>query len=111
MQADANSDTESLVSTSETPAEQPKTTSWITYCTYLVYFLFWVTLYAIAIQLSFGTVYFMISMLIAIYLNTRTEPRKENEPSAYSVFNEGCESLDGTFKAEMFEKQLGLRQL
>lgn len=106
-----NSDTESLVSSTEETTEPAKKTSWITYCTYIVYFLFWATLYAIAIKLSFGLVYFMLSLLIGLYLNTRTEPRKENEPSAYSVFNKNCESLDGTFKAEMFEKQLGLRQL
>lgn len=28
------------------------------------------------------------------------------EQSAYSVFNDGCESIAGTFKAEDYDKQL-----
>jgi hypothetical protein len=85
--------------------------SWLTYCTWLIYFLIWATLYAIAIELKFGSVYFMASMLVGICLNTRVKPKRKKEVSAYSVFNENCEAIDGTFKAEMFEKQLGLRQL
>lgn len=54
----------------------------------------------------------MLSILIGICFNTRVKPRSaRKEISAYSVFNENCEAIDGTFKAEMFEKQLGLRQL
>lgn len=53
----------------------------------------------------------MLSLLLGICLNTRVKPKGKKEPSAYSVFNENCEAIDGTFKAEMFEKQLGLRQL
>jgi hypothetical protein len=83
----------------------------MTYCTWLIYFLIWITLYAIAIELSFGAVFFMLSLLIGICFNTRVKPRNKKEISAYSVFNENCEAIDGTFKAEMFEKQLGLRQL
>jgi hypothetical protein len=83
----------------------------LTYCTYLVYFLIWITLYAIAIEMRFGVVFLIVSMLLGVCLNTRTRPRKPGEASAYSVFNKDCESLDGTFKAEMFEKQLGIRKL
>lgn len=85
--------------------------SWLTYVTWMVYFLIWATLYAIAVELKFGSVYFMLSLLIGICINTRVKPRGKKEASAYSVFNENCEAIDGTFKAEMFEKQLGLRQL
>ncbi|CAO1419295.1 unnamed protein product [Diamesa serratosioi] len=80
-------------------------------CCYFLYFMIWITLYAIAIKLEFGVVFIMISMLVGICVNTRSSKRKKNEPSAYSVFNQNCESIDGTFKAEMFEKQMGLRQL
>ena len=73
--------------------------------------MIWITLYAISIKLEFGVVFIMISMLVGICVNTRSSKRKKNEPSAYSVFNQNCESIDGTFKAEMFEKQMGLRQL
>lgn len=85
--------------------------SWLTYCTWLVYFLVWVTLYAIALELQFGAVFFMLSCLLAICLNLRDKSKHSNEVSAYSVFNKNCESIDGTFKAEMFEQQLGVRKL
>ena len=91
--------------------EESHSGSWLTYCTWLIYFLIWATLYAIAIELKFGIVFFMLSLLVGICLNTRVKPKGKKEASAYSVFNENCESIDGTFKAEMFEKQLGLRRL
>lgn len=75
----------------------------------VVYFAFWVTLYIIAIELQFGIVFLMFSALAGIYLNTRTGPRKRNEISAYSVFNKNCESIDGTLKAEQFEREIGIR--
>ncbi|XP_070504204.1 SAYSvFN domain-containing protein 1 [Chironomus tepperi] len=112
---DDDVDNESIASTTTTIDENAENSSnnrsWLTYCTWLIYFLIWITLYAIAIELSVGSVYFMFSMLLGICLNTRVKPKGKKEISAYSVFNENCESIDGTFKAEMFEKQLGLRQL
>lgn len=77
-----------------------------TYFTYLLYFLFWATCYAIAIELSFGIVYFMLSALLAIYLNTRTGPKDPNEISAYSVFNKDLHSIDGTLKGEQFDREI-----
>ncbi|KAH8383941.1 hypothetical protein KR009_011378 [Drosophila setifemur] len=71
-----------------------------------VYFLFWVTLYVIAIELKFGLVFLMFSALFGIYFNTRTGPKKGKELSAYSVFNKNCESIDGTLKAEQFEREI-----
>lgn len=85
--------------------------SWITYCTWLVYFLVWATLFAIALELQFGAVFFMLSCFLGICLNLRDKSKNSNEISAYSVFNRNCESIDGTFKAEMFEQQLGVRKL
>ncbi|KAM7361490.1 SAYSVFN motif domain containing 1 [Cochliomyia hominivorax] len=75
----------------------------------IVYVAFWVTLYIIAIELQFGIVFLMFSALAGIYLNTRTGPKKRNEISAYSVFNKNCESIDGTLKAEQFEREIGIR--
>ncbi|XP_058840212.1 uncharacterized protein LOC131695730 [Topomyia yanbarensis] len=116
-----NSDTESVLSIdgsstvcsdvdepSETRSALKPTKSYLTYITYLVYFLFWVTLYAIAIELRFGVVFLMLSALVAIYFNTRTE-KIPGEISAYSVFNKNCESIDGTLKAEQFEREIGIR--
>uniref|UniRef100_A0A182W118 SAYSvFN domain-containing protein n=1 Tax=Anopheles minimus TaxID=112268 RepID=A0A182W118_9DIPT len=90
----------------EQPEAKPR--SWLTYLTYLVYFLFWATLYAIAIELRFGVVFLMLSALFGIYFNTRTK-KAPGEISAYSVFNENCEAIDGTLKAEQFEREIGIR--
>ncbi|XP_052889775.1 uncharacterized protein LOC128298083 [Anopheles moucheti] len=92
----------------ETVEPEPKPRSWMTYLTYLVYFLFWATLYAIAIELRFGVVFLMLSALFGIYFNTRTK-KAPGEVSAYSVFNENCEAIDGTLKAEQFEREIGIR--
>lgn len=84
-------------------------------CTYVdliyygLYFVLWATIYAIFIKLQFGTVYFVLSAIIGMYLNTRTTPKKENEISAYSVFNQNCKSIDGTLKGEQFEREMGYR--
>uniref|UniRef100_A0A182I965 Uncharacterized protein n=1 Tax=Anopheles arabiensis TaxID=7173 RepID=A0A182I965_ANOAR len=87
---------------------EAKLRSWLTYVTYLVYFLFWATLYAIAIELRFGVVFLMLSALFGIYFNTRTK-KAPGEISAYSVFNENCQAIDGTLKAEQFEREIGIR--
>uniref|UniRef100_A0A182RRR6 SAYSvFN domain-containing protein n=1 Tax=Anopheles funestus TaxID=62324 RepID=A0A182RRR6_ANOFN len=92
----------------ETEQPEAKPRSWLTYLTYLVYFLFWTTLYAIAIELRFGVVFLMLSALFGIYFNTRTK-KAPGEISAYSVFNENCEAIDGTLKAEQFEREIGIR--
>uniref|UniRef100_A0AAG5CSW3 SAYSvFN domain-containing protein n=1 Tax=Anopheles atroparvus TaxID=41427 RepID=A0AAG5CSW3_ANOAO len=90
------------------PEPQVKPRSLLTYVTYLVYFLFWATMYAIAIELRFGVVFLMLSALFGIYFNTRTK-RAPGEISAYSVFNKNCEAIDGTLKAEQFEREIGIR--
>jgi hypothetical protein len=71
-----------------------------------LYFLLWVTLYVIAIQVEFGSVFFITSMLVFIYLNTRSGRKKKGEVSAYSVFNPDCHSIAGTLKAEQFEREI-----
>lgn len=73
---------------------------------YFLSFLCWATVYVIAIKFGFGIVYMLISALIGIYLNTRTTPKKAGEVSAYSVFNKDCHSIDGTLKAEQFEREI-----
>lgn len=78
----------------------------LTYFTYILYFCFWATCWMIAIELKFGTVFLLFSALFGIYFNTRTEPKRKNEVSAYSVFNENCASIDGTLTAEQFEREI-----
>ncbi|GAB0087525.1 uncharacterized protein DMENIID0001_018420 [Sergentomyia squamirostris] len=91
--------------TSEMALGAPKRTAF-TYFIYMLYFLLWVTCYAIAIELQFGLVFFLFSALAAVYLNTRTRPKHAGEISAYSVFNKDCHAIDGTLKAEQFEAEL-----
>lgn len=69
-------------------------------------FILWSILYGIFIKLQFGTVFFIVSCLVGIYINTRTTPKRRGEVSAYSVFNKDCKSIDGTLKAEQFEREI-----
>lgn len=76
------------------------------YILYAVWFCFWLTCWLIAIELKFGIVYLLFSALFGIYFNTRTGPKRRGEISAYSVFNENCESIKGTLSAEQLEKEM-----
>ena len=78
--------------------------NWQTALTVILWFIFW----GLFIELEFGAVFFIISGFVFMYKCTRTRPREAGEASAYSVFNPGCERLDGTFTPEQFERQLGL---
>ncbi|KAH0810530.1 hypothetical protein MTP99_000263 [Tenebrio molitor] len=73
---------------------------------YLLWFVLWVIVYVVFIEFQFGTVFLVVSGLIFMYVNTRTGPRRSGEVSAYSVFNKNCESIDGTLKAEQFEREI-----
>ncbi|KAK6621595.1 hypothetical protein RUM44_001402 [Polyplax serrata] len=84
--------------------------TWSNMLLYALYFVLWVIFYLIAIQLEFGYVYLVLSGLVFIYFNTRTGPKKEGEISAYSVFNPGCEAIEGTLKAEQLEREFNLIQ-
>lgn len=84
--------------------------SWLTITLYFLYFVLWINIYLIFIQLEFGYVYLVLSGLFFIYFNTRTGPKKEGEISAYSVFNPGCEAIEGTLKAEQLEREFNLIQ-
>ncbi|XP_023173648.2 uncharacterized protein LOC111601348 [Drosophila hydei] len=101
-----SSEDEDELSTGTINANEEKENRCLKYTLWTVYFLFWVTLYVIAIELKFGLVFLMLSALFGIYFNTRTGPKKPNEISAYSIFNKNCESIDGTLKAEQFEREI-----
>ena len=65
----------------------------------------WVCLLGFFIQIGFGAVYFVVSLFYFMY-TSMTSRSKKGAPSAYSVFNEDFERIDGTFTAEQFERQL-----
>jgi len=68
--------------------------------------VFWLVLWKVFILLEFGTVFFMLSMFYWVYASMSCGSRKQWEPSAYSVFNKDFETIDGTFTAEQFEREL-----
>jgi hypothetical protein len=74
------------------------------YTTLILKVILWAILWGLFIELEFGAVYFVISLLFVIYASLRTGPR--SGPSAYSVFNENFETLEGTFTAEEFDNQM-----
>lgn len=73
---------------------------------FILKLILWLILFGLAVEVEFAMVYCVLSALLFIYLNTSTEKRNKNQKSAYSVFNENCERLQGTFTAEQFDKQL-----
>ena len=68
-------------------------------------FVLWLILFIIFIKLEFGLVYFIISLIVAIYLNT-SKTKKKGVLSAYSVFNPNLERLNGTFTSDHVEKSI-----
>ncbi|KAL3872686.1 hypothetical protein ACJMK2_035896 [Sinanodonta woodiana] len=86
-------------------AENKKTHSWLTYLNLCLKIILWLLLWAYFIHVEFGSVFFVLSLFFFLYKGTRTGPI-EKKLSAYSVFNPNFETLEGTFTAEQFEKEL-----
>lgn len=75
-------------------------------------FLLWLVLLGLFVELEFGLPYFVLSMFYWIYIGTRGPGERQNgEKSAYSVFNPGCEAIQGTLTAEQLERELQYRPL
>ncbi|RZF42500.1 hypothetical protein LSTR_LSTR004419 [Laodelphax striatellus] len=71
-----------------------------------LYTSLWAFLFVLAVHAEFGAVYFVISLMVILWKNTRTGPKKAGELSAYSVFNPNCEAIEGTLDAEQLQKEL-----
>ena len=100
-----------LHSTHEQEAESPvnystEFTKWRPRILLCLYVILWLMLWKFFIEIQFGAVYFILSVSIICYINTRTGPSDPRQLSAYSVFNANQERLDGTFTTEQFEKEL-----
>ncbi|XP_069810319.1 SAYSvFN domain-containing protein 1 isoform X2 [Dendropsophus ebraccatus] len=90
--------------------EPPDSSTWKTIL--LLKFLLWLVLLGLFVELEFGLAYFLLSMFYWLYEGTRRPGiRKKGEKSAYSVFNPGCEAIEGTLTAEQFERELQYRPL
>ncbi|XP_015791529.1 uncharacterized protein LOC107368251 [Tetranychus urticae] len=77
----------------------------------LIKFSVYAFLQYMAFKAEWGAVFFTVSLLYFIYYNTRTRQRMIGEPSAYSVFNDGCEPIDGAMDADRMVNQLTLGQM
>lgn len=99
-------DVEDVESNSSDDSTDQSQCSILTAVTNILYFLLWVTLYIIAVKYEFGAIYFILSMLIFIWLNTGTKKKKPGELSAYSVFNPDCKPIEGTYDASQIEKEI-----
>lgn len=66
----------------------------------------WVCLWGFFVEIEFGTVFFIISILYVVYRTLGDSPRKPGELSAYSVFNEGFKAIDGTLTGEQFDREI-----
>ncbi|EFB17426.1 hypothetical protein PANDA_016216, partial [Ailuropoda melanoleuca] len=93
------------------PLPSPRDQSFLTNITFLKVLL-WLVLLGLFVELEFGLVYFVLSLFYWMYVGTRSpEEKREGEKSAYSVFNPGCEAIQGTLTAEQLERELQLRPL
>ena len=69
----------------------------------------WILLFAGAIYVQFGAVFFVISAFFLIWRFGLRE-RKANETSAYSVFNPGVSSIQGSqLTGEQLQRSMGIR--
>ncbi|XP_054424709.1 SAYSvFN domain-containing protein 1 [Pteronotus mesoamericanus] len=93
------------------PPPLPRDQSFLTSIIFLKVLL-WLVLLGLFVELEFGLAYFVLSLFYWMYVGTRGPgEKKEGEKSAYSVFNPGCEAIQGTLTAEQFERELQLRPL
>ncbi|KAM5164582.1 SAYSvFN domain-containing protein 1 isoform 1-T2 [Mantella aurantiaca] len=94
------------------PLDEPSSSSSKWKVTLLLKVLLWLVLLGLFAELEFGMAYFVLSMFYWLYEGTRRPgQRRKGEKSAYSVFNPGCEAIDGTLTAEQFERELQYRPL
>lgn len=68
--------------------------------------LLWVCFWGFFVQVGFGIVFFVASLFYFLYSSMESGTRRAWEPSAYSVFNENCEAIEGTLSGKQFEKEL-----
>ncbi|KAF4013358.1 SAYSD1 [Cervus elaphus hippelaphus] len=93
------------------PPLAPRDRSLLTSVT-LLKVLLWLVLLGLFVELEFGLAYFVLSLFYWMYVGTRgPEEKTQGEKSAYSVFNPGCEAIQGSLTAEQLERELHLRPL
>lgn len=68
--------------------------------------LLWLILWALFVEIEFGVPYLIVSAVYFMFVSLRGSRRRPWEPSAYSVFNKGCEAIDGTLSGEQIDREL-----
>ena len=66
----------------------------------------WGVLMKFFMETGFGMPFLAVSILYFICRNLRTRPKIPGEVSAYSVFNENCEAIDGTVTADQLQREM-----
>ena len=87
-------------------AAAPPTTSPRPWYITALYLILWLLLWGFFVEVEFGVVFIILSAFAFIVLSLRGSRRRIGQLSAYSVFNENCESIDGTLTAEQFEREI-----
>lgn len=101
------SDTASMLdSESESGDIESSVVQGVNWLRVIQYIIVWTGMFAYAVYIEFGAVFILLSGFYFIWANTRTDPRKPDEVSAYSVFNPNCERIQGTLDAETLEKEM-----
>jgi hypothetical protein len=72
----------------------------------LLWTIIWLIAFPIFYIYEFAIVYCLTCAFLVLWYSLDSRTRDKNEPSAYSVFNENCERLTGTFTGEQFDKSL-----
>ncbi|XP_030413137.1 SAYSvFN domain-containing protein 1 [Gopherus evgoodei] len=73
----------------------------------LLKFLLWLVLLGLAAELQFGLPCFVLSLFYWLHAGMRGPgERRPGERSAYSVFNPGCQAIQGALTAEQLEREL-----
>ena len=112
--SDHNVNADSEVSDDKTIIEEDTAKPWtlIDFAIVFVKILMWFVGQWGFVKLGFGAVYFTTSCFAFMWLNLGTSAKRKNNsaPSAYSVFNPGCQKIQGTFDADQIEDQIRHRK-
>jgi len=76
-------------------------------------FIAWLVGWYICIRFEFGSIYFVLSAILAIFnnlSNDATNTNAANRLSAYSVFNPGARRIAGSLNPEQMENEIRHRQ-
>lgn len=102
---DNDSDSDDSIE-NDTSTEKSQKSNKQLYYTILMFSLWAAIQYWMITVAGFGAVFFIISALFAIYLNTTKSDKKSSVLSAYSVFNPQCKPIHGSADPKQLEREL-----